>query len=66
MSIAHAQTEIMRRVKEKAETRTDEQRQRVLMAAVEAVYRNYCSNSVADLDAAVVAFMGVPIERDDE
>ena len=66
VSTAHAQTEAVRRILAKSAFRTDEQRKRVLIAAVEAVYRNYCSNSVVELDAAVIDFMGVPVERDDD
>lgn len=44
-----------------------EQYQKIVMAAVDAVYNDFCSNSVADLQAAVVDLIGVPlVEVDDE
>jgi len=57
---------LMQRVIDRARLRTDEQRERVLMTAVTAVYSNFCSNSVAELEEAVVKFMGIPLERDDD
>ena len=45
--------------------RTDAQRERVVKAAVDAVYGRYCSTSIAELEAAVVDLNGVPIEDED-
>lgn len=44
----------------------DEKKERVARAAVDAVYARYCSNSIAELEAAVVALIGVPIGDDEE
>lgn len=69
-STAPAQTktpsETVLRLLARGALRTDGQRNRVVKAAVEAVYRDFCSNSVAELQAAVVDLMGVPLESDDD
>lgn len=44
----------------------EDKRERIARAAVDAVYSRYCSNSIAELEAAVVALIGVPIEDDDD
>ena len=41
-------------------------RERVVKAAVDAVYARYCSNSIAELEAAVVDLIGAPIEDEDD
>jgi len=38
----------------------------VVKAAVDAVYARYCSNSIAELEAAVVDLIGAPIEDEDD
>lgn len=43
-----------------------DQRERVLRAAVTAVYDQYCSGSIAELESAVVAFIGKPLPDSEE
>lgn len=52
-----------------APARTDDREakvERIARAAVDAVYARYCSNSIAELEAAVVALIGIPIEDEDD
>lgn len=62
MSIATAQTSPPRPARKDRRAK----RERVLIAAVDAVYSNYCSNSVFELDAAVVELIGRPVDRDND
>lgn len=48
-----------------APAQTD-QHERILKAAVTAVYDRYCSGSIAELESAVVALIGVPIPDEAE
>jgi len=43
-----------------------DQKERVLRAAVTAVYDRYCSSSIAELESAVVAFIGQPIPDEED
>lgn len=47
-------------------TDADRQKDRICKAAVDAVYGRYCTNSIAELEAAVVALIGIPIEDEDD
>lgn len=40
--------------------------ERIVRAAVDAVYSRYCSNSIAELEAVVVALIGIPVEDEDD
>lgn len=42
---------------------TDEKRERIVKAAVEWVYDQSCSHSLAELEDAVTDFMGHPLDR---
>lgn len=44
----------------------DQKRERVTRAAVDAVYARYCSNSIAELEAAVVDLIGATLEDEDD
>jgi len=41
-------------------------KERIVKAAVTAVYDRYCSNSIAELESAVVALIGQPVPGDDD
>lgn len=51
LSIAPAQTDL---------------KERIVKAAVTAVYDRYCSTSIAELESAVVALIGQPIPDDED
>lgn len=41
-------------------------RDRIVRAAVDAVYGRYCSNSIAELERSVVDLIGAPIEDNED
>lgn len=43
-----------------------DQRERIVKAAVTAVYDRYCSTAIAELESAVVALIGTPIDSEDD